>query len=80
MKLRKVKTLYYLLFLAAVVIVVEGYSWPLGIYIAAGMGALLAMGLLLHKHWRCPHCGKPLGRMNVCPVVECPHCKKKVEV
>lgn len=80
MKLRTARTLYYLLFLAAVVVVIAGYSWPLGVYIAAGAAALLAMMMVLQTFWRCPLCGKPLGRMNISPVVECPHCRKRIEV
>ena len=81
MKLRTVKTVYYLLFLAAVIAVISGYhSWPLALYIGVGVGLLLAMMVLLQTFWRCPLCGQPLGRMTIGAVVECPHCKKKIEV
>lgn len=81
MKLRTVKKWYYTLFLAAVIVVVVGYtSMPLPLYMAAGLGLLLAMMILLQTFWRCPLCGQPLGRMQVGSVVECPHCKKKSQV
>ena len=80
MKLRTVRNLYYLLFAAAVFIVVVGYHWPLWVYAAACAAVLLAMMMVLQTFWRCPLCGQPLGRMKMGNVVECPHCKKKLEV
>ena len=81
MKLRTVKKWYYALFLAAVIVVVAGYrSMPLPLYIAAGVGLLLGMMVLLQSRWRCPLCGQPLGRMTIGPVVECPKCRKRIEV
>ena len=81
MKLRTVKRLYHILLLAAVIVTVMAYHvWPLPVYLTVGVGLLLAMGLLVQKFWRCPHCGKPLGKMNISPVVHCPHCGKKVEL
>ena len=81
MKLRTVKKWYGLLFFAEIIVVVAGYrSMPLPLYIAAGVGLLLGMMVLLQFRWRCPLCGQPLGRMNLSPVVECPKCRKRIEV
>lgn len=80
MKLRTVRYIYYLLFLAAVFIVVVGYSWPLWAYAAGCVAVLLAMMMFLQTYWRCPLCGQPLGRMKLGNVVVCPHCRKKLEV
>lgn len=80
MKLRTVKNLYYLLFLAAVIVVVAGYGWPLPVYMAAGLGVLAVMMFVLQRYWRCPLCGKQLGRMIIGAEVECPQCKKMLKI
>ena len=80
MKLRTVKRLYHILLMAAAAVTVGAYhSWPLPVYLTVGMGLLLALGLLQQKYWRCPFCGKPLGKMNISPVLHCPHCRERIE-
>lgn len=80
MKLRTARNIYYLLFAAAVVIVIAAYSWPLWAYATACAAVLLAMMMVLQTFWRCPLCGRSLGRMKMGTVVTCPHCKKNIEV
>ena len=76
MALRKVKKWYYILLAgAAVSVCTAGESW---IGLAIGALLLLAACVLLNRYWRCPSCGKQLGRMRI-GVFECPHCKEKIE-
>jgi len=48
--------------------------WILGVLSAVGVVALLIIGGL---YWRCPHCGKMLGRLDAVPK-HCMHCGGKL--
>ena len=74
--LKSVKKLYYSLLIGAVVCACTGMrSW---IGIAVGFCLLLASTVVLEKYWRCPTCGKRLGKMRI-GVFNCPHCNENID-
>ena len=74
--LKSVKKTYYSLLIGAVVCVCTGTrSW---IGIAVGLGLLLLSAVVLNKYWRCPACGKQLGKMRI-GIFNCPHCNEKID-
>ncbi len=78
MKLRTVKRLYYIALLALVVLVPMGRFWTV---VACCAGVCYAAFLfLLFKFWRCPFCGKMLGRMVIGDAIQCPHCKEEIKL
>ena len=80
MKLKTVKRVYYMLLILCIIVSIVGYHFlDLIVYIMAGGILLAAMGVLLHKYWRCPVCGAPLGKMNVDSILTCPQCGNKVK-
>ena len=78
MKLRTVKKLYYIALFALVILAPLMRFWVIAAYCA---GVCYAVFLyLLFKFWRCPFCGKMLGRMVIGDVMQCPHCKKEIKL
>ena len=74
--LKSVKKFYYSLLLGAVACGCAGTrSW---ICLAVGLCLLLASAVVLEKYWRCPSCGKRLGKMRI-GVFNCPHCNEKID-
>lgn len=80
MKLNTVKKLYYLALLAILVLAMAGRNWPQTVYYPAIFGSLTAYILMLYRFWRCPFCGKSLGKMVKGDVVRCPHCKREIKL
>ena len=81
MKLKTVKRVYYMLLILCIIVSIVGYHFlDLIVYIMAGGIPLAAMGVLLHKYWRCPVCGTQLGKMKVDSIITCPQCGEKVNI
>ena len=78
MNLRTVKKLYYIALLVLVVLLPMGQFWVAAACIA-GVCFFLIL-LLLYKYWRCPICGKMLGRMVIGDIIRCPHCRNKIKL
>ena len=80
MKLRTVKRWYYIALLLLVILAPIGRIWSLTIYCAVLICVMAPFLWLLFKYWRCPACGKMLGRMVIGNLVRCPHCKKEIDI
>lgn len=79
MKLTLKKTYILVTILTVLVILffVLGAVWSSWLYLAA-MALLVAMLLLWGVEWRCPKCGRHLGRIS--KIKYCPHCSNALEV
>ena len=80
MKLSTVKKLYFAALVGILLLAMIGRSWPTTVFYTAVFGAVAAYVVMLYKFWRCPVCGKSLGKMTTGKVVVCPHCQREIKL
>ena len=80
MKLRTVRKLYFAALLALLLVAVIGKSWPVAVYCGILCCGMIPFLVLIYNYWRCPACGKGLGRMVIGDTARCPHCRKKIKL
>ena len=79
MELRKVKKICYsVVGIILVSMVFIPYYEPVPGII--GCVFLIAFGIFILISWRCPYCGRSLGKLRVRKLERCPHCRKKLDV
>lgn len=72
MDLKKVKRLIYGLLIAAFIIMACVYTWKIEWLLYGFTVSIGACGICVLLFWRCPFCGKHLGRVG--NVKYCMHC------
>ena len=77
MELRKVKKICYALMGAAIVSAVLVPFFGVAPAIIAVVLAV-AIGVFVSVNWRCPYCGRGLGRVG--KFEYCPHCGEKLDI
>lgn len=80
MKLRTVRKLYYTALLALIILAPFGRTWQPVVYCGILICAMVPFLWLLFRFWRCPLCGKMLGRVVIGNVIRCPHCKEEIKL
>jgi rubrerythrin len=75
----KAKTICYILMTVTVLLVMMGQAWKWnnGIALLVGFGGIGAFVVIFLAFWRCPHCGKSLGRLA--ELEYCPYCGQKLK-
>lgn len=77
-KLPVVRKLVYGL-LAVFCVMMLLYGWTkVSLFCGLAIAAVIWVGILNIALWRCPHCGKNLGRME--KQKYCPHCGKELKM
>ena len=80
MKLSTVRKLYFVVLLGILLLAMIGRSWPTEIFYGMIACVMVVYVVIMHKYWRCPVCGKSLGKVVAGAVVTCPHCKYKINL
>lgn len=77
MKPQKLLKRYMLMLILVCVVFFAGYLLPPGLHAGLSIGALVGFLMWIHRNWRCPDCGKSLGRARIASDIICPNCGKK---
>lgn len=75
--LKQIYHLFYLLEVLFTITLLLGFVWSGWIFFLSLITAVAAM-LLYALEWRCPKCGKHLGRMAA--LKYCPHCGNSLDM
>ena len=79
---KAVSTWYLLLYMLPIGVALVGAIfvrrlYPPIVYYILILSAFVALMIWTHRNWRCPDCGKSLGKVTITDEVTCPHCGKK---
>ena len=58
-------------------VVIVGQVFHPVIWILLSAGAVAGWFIWCGRNWRCPDCGKSLGKVTITSEIACPHCGKK---
>lgn len=78
MKLKLVRRIWLGGMIAAGVLFVLGYVMELAVYVQIAFGVFFVDTGFYLRFWRCPHCGKSLGRLA--KVNYCPYCGEELDM
>ncbi len=81
MQLKTVKTICFTLVAVCCIFLLLLLLMPVSAFGYAAIGAVALMGVFLLLFWRCPHCGKGLGQMEISSKAKyCRYCGKEIDL
>ena len=74
-----VATWYLLLYILVIGVALIGsiFVREIYLYLLLVLSVFVPLVVWTHQNWRCPDCGKSLGKVTITSEITCPHCGKK---